>query len=425
MRTAPMSRKTMCLLRHGMDWNILDTRAIGETYPQNRRTIFRRKCQDLRVSIRACTYLDCSFLDRRGFGPSHPTHFRAAIHQATVEIITLQQAGKDLNLSTLATSWHPEIQELIAQTKVEIPLGKDRPKLTYPTEKTKGIIIGWFLKAHREKLRKEAESIGTGAEAINVTSKIPEADAEEVDEALDTWDENETMSTTAAIADDIYDTAEVEQSIFAEDEKLAERQRREFEVQHGRDQKSGRTVTPVFFYEAVEDPALGAGQPYLDVKLNFKDELTYFVRIPAFAAFCMLTLDLAISPYHTVDGTSHSGSRFGEGEDAAINPHLSIAASSAAQAQESSGDAGYETGAGFPAQRQDHGTSGNTCRQGEGCRQMESHRSGAQEQGSTCTWKSGGMRFCSAGEELTLLETALDEEVELYNVVFAEYLSSY
>jgi hypothetical protein len=225
---------------------------------------------------------NCSFTDKSGLHPSRPEHFLAAIHQATVEIITLQQAGKDLNLSTFATSWYPEIQELIAQTKVEILPGEALPKLAYPTEETKGIIIGWFLKKQREQLRKEAESIAAGDEAVNDPSKVSGVDVHKFDGAFDRWYENETVNMTAdAGEDDIYDAVEGEQSIFAEDEKLAERQRREFEVQHGRDQEHRRTIPLAFFYEGIEAPALGATQPYLDLELNFNEELAYFVGIPA------------------------------------------------------------------------------------------------------------------------------------------------
>lgn len=226
------------------------------------------------------TLTNCSFADKSGLHPSRPEHFLAAIHQATVEIITLQQAGKDLNLSRLATSWYPEIQELIARTKVQILPGEARPKLTYPTEETKGILVGLFLKKQREQLQKEAESIAAGDEAANDPSKVSGVDLHEFHEASDGLSENETVGTTANIREDaMYDAAEVEQSIVAEDEKLAERQRREFEV-HGRDQEHRRTIPLAFFYEGIDAPALGANQPYLDLKLNFNDELTYFVGIP-------------------------------------------------------------------------------------------------------------------------------------------------
>lgn len=227
------------------------------------------------------TLTNCSFGDKSGLHPSRPEHFLAAIHQAAVEIITLRQAGKDLNLSRLATSWYPEIQELIARTKVQILPGEARPKLTYPTEETKGILVGLFLKKQREQLQKEAESIAAGDEAVNDPSKVSGVDLHEFYEASDGLSENETVGTTVNIREDaMYDAAEVEQSIVAEDEKLAERQRREFEVQHGRDQEHRRTIPLAFFYEGIDAPALGANQPYLDLKLNFNDELTYFVGIP-------------------------------------------------------------------------------------------------------------------------------------------------
>jgi hypothetical protein len=96
-------------------------------------------------------------------------------------------------------------------------------------------------------------------------------------------DDNKTVSTTAATADKhVHNAAEVDQDIGTEDEKLAEGQRREFEVQHGRDQDSGRTTALAFFYEGVEAPAFGANQPYLDIKLDFREEQTYFVGYPFF-----------------------------------------------------------------------------------------------------------------------------------------------
>jgi hypothetical protein len=238
------------------------------------------------------------FLATAGLKATKPEHFLAAIHQAIVEIITLQQARKDLNLSTLAKGWYPEIQELIAQTTVEIGPGKAPPKLKYPTENTRGIITGWFLKQQREQLWKDAESIA--------------ADAEEVGEAADMLDENKYISTIAATADKhVHNAAEMDEAIVAEDEKLAERQRRDFEVQHGRHQDSARTTAPAVFYEGVEAPAFGANQPFLDMKLDFKEEQTYFVSIPSSKAFCILTLCPAVPPHHTIDGTSHTGSGAG------------------------------------------------------------------------------------------------------------------
>jgi len=192
----------------------------------------------------------------------------------------LQQAGKDLNLSTLATSWYPEIQELIARTKVQVLPGEARPKLTYPTEETKGIIIGWFLKKKREKLRKETESIGVGDETVDDPSEVLGAAPHEFHEAPDRSDEHETVDVTADTGGtDIYNAAEVEESIVAEDEKLAERQRREFEARHDRDREHRHTIPLALFYEGIESPALGATQSFLDLKLNFNDELTCFVGV--------------------------------------------------------------------------------------------------------------------------------------------------
>jgi len=228
-----------------------------------------------------------------------------------VEIITLQQAGKDLKLSTLAkTLWYPEIQELLARTQIEISPGKTSPKLTYPTENTKGIIIGWFLKIQRD-IQKKAEAIATD---LNDSSTISEANEGEADPASEILDADGTISNTAKTAEDsAYDAAEIEQTIVAEDEKLAERQRREFEVQYGHDNKFEFTDTLLPFYEGVEAPALHTNQTYLDMKLDFKDELTYFVGIPAFETCCLLTLGLAIPPYHAVDRISHSRSCSGQG----------------------------------------------------------------------------------------------------------------
>ena len=228
-----------------------------------------------------------------------------------VEIITLQQAGKDLNLSTLAkTLWYPEIQELLARTQIEIRPGKISPKLIYPTENTKGIIIGWFLKIQRD-IQKEAEAIATD---LNDSSTISEASEGEADPASEILDADGTISNTAKTSEDsVYDAAEIEQAIVAEDEKLAERQRREFEVQYGHDNKFEFTDTLLPFYEGVEAPALDTNQTYLDMKLDFKDELTYFVGIPASETCCLLTLGPAIPPYHTVDRISHTRSCSGQG----------------------------------------------------------------------------------------------------------------
>jgi hypothetical protein len=273
-----------------------------------------RRYQNFLTPDDAFTHLDCSFRVTGELKASKPEHFRAAIHQATVEVITLQKASKDLNLITFAQDWYPEIQALIARTTVEVRPGKARPKLAYPTENTRGIILGWLLKRQREQLQMQAKSIAADAEGVDNTSKLSEADVDEVIEASDVLDANETMGATADTAEDhVYNAAEVEQAIFAEDEKLAERQRREFEVQHGRDHDSQRTVLPNFFYEGVESPALGADQSYLDMKLNFKDEMTYFVGIPASKTAFILTLDPAVSPYHKIDRTSHTGSRAGQG----------------------------------------------------------------------------------------------------------------
>jgi hypothetical protein len=228
-----------------------------------------------------------------------------------VEIITLQQAGKDLNLSTLAkTLWYPEIQELLAQTQIEIHPGEISPKLTYPTENTKGIIIGWFLKIRRD-IQKEAEAISTD---LNDSSTIPEANKGEADPASEILDANGTISNTAKTSEDsVYDAAEIEQAIVAEDEKLAERQRHEFGVQYGHDNKFEFTDTLLPFYEGVKAPALDTNQTYLDMKLDFKDELTYFVGIPTSETCYLLTLGPAIPPYHTVDRISHTRSCSSQG----------------------------------------------------------------------------------------------------------------
>jgi hypothetical protein len=227
------------------------------------------------------------------------------------EIITLQQAGKDLNLSTLAkTLWYPEIQELLAQTQIEIHPGKISPKLTYPTENTKGIIIGWFLKIQRD-IQKEAEAIATD---LNDSSTISEANEGEADPASEILEADGTISNTAKTSEDsVYDAAEIEQAIVAEDEKLAERQRHEFGVQYGHDNKFEFTDTLLPFYEGVKAPALDTNQTYLDMKLDFKDELTYFVGIPTSETCCLLTLGPAIPPYHTVDRISHTRSCSSQG----------------------------------------------------------------------------------------------------------------
>src|SRR3984885_117502 len=209
-----------------------------------------------------------------------------------VEIITLQQAGKDLNLSTLSKPlWYPEIQELLSRTQIEICPGKIPPRLTYPTENTKGIIIGWFLKIQRD-VQKEAEAIATDP---NDLSAMPEANEEEADQASQILDADVTVSNMAKSSDSVYDAAEIEQAIVAKDEKLAERQRREFEVQHGHDKKFEFTDTLLPFYEGVEAPALDTDQTFLDMKLDFKDKLTYFVGIPASTTCSLLTLDPAVS----------------------------------------------------------------------------------------------------------------------------------
>jgi hypothetical protein len=213
-----------------------------------------------------------------------------------IEIITLQQAGKDLNLSTLAKPlWYPEIQELLSRTQIEIRPGNISPKLTYPTENTKGIIIGWFLKIQRD-VQKEAE-----------------ANEEEADQASQILDADVTVRNMAKSSDSVYDAAEIEQAIVAEDEKLAERQRREFEVQHGHDNKFEFTDMLLPFYEGVEAPALDTDQTFLDMKLDFKDELTYFVGIPASETCSLLTLNPAIPPYYTIDRISHTRSCSGKG----------------------------------------------------------------------------------------------------------------
>lgn len=227
-----------------------------------------------------------------------------------VETITLQQAGKDLNLSTLAKAlWYPEIQELLSRTQIEIHPGKIPPKLTYPTENTKGIIIGWFLKIQRD-VQKEAEAVGTD---LNDLSAISEANKGEADQASEILDADGTVSNTAETSDSVYDAVEIEQTIVAEDEKLAEQQRREFEVQHGHDNRFEFTDTLLPFYEGVEAPALDTNQTFLDMKLDFKDELTYFVGIPASETRSPLTPSPAITPYHTVDRISHTRSCSGQG----------------------------------------------------------------------------------------------------------------
>lgn len=270
---------------------------------------------------------------------SKPEHFLAAIHQATVEAITLQQAGKDLNLSTLATNWYPEIQELIARTKVEVSPGKAQPMLTYPTENTKGTIIGWFLKRQRQELQKQAGSVSADADGIDDVSKTSEAELKE----SDMLDANETMSTTANAAEDQFNhAADLEEAAVVEDEKLAGRQGGEFETQHHPDQHSPGPTRLGFFYEGVEAPALDADQSYLDMKLNFKDELTYFVSIPFLLNLLYaLNFDLVISPYHAIDRTSRPGSCPGPGQDTSLNLHLS-AGSYKAETQELGRDACYE-----------------------------------------------------------------------------------
>ena len=130
-----------------------------------------------------------------------------------VEIITLQQAGKDLNLSTLAkTLWYPEIQELLARTQIEIRPGKISPKLIYPTENTKGIIIGWFLKIQRD-IQKEAEAIATD---LNDSSTISEANEGEADPASEILDADGTTSNTTKTSEDsVYDAAEILVDVLA------------------------------------------------------------------------------------------------------------------------------------------------------------------------------------------------------------------
>ena len=206
----------------------------------------------------------------------------------------MQQAGKDLELSTLPSgNWYPEIKELLSQTKIEILGGKAHPKFTYPTENTKGIILGWFLKLQRDRLQREARPAPVNNEDVDdssETQKIGAADtveiddaahipeAEEVDVGSHTSEADDTICTTAdSTGAYIYDAAKVEKDIVAEDEKLAERQRHEFEVQHGRDQQPKVTESWTPFYEGVDAPALGGRQQFLDLKLNFKTELTYFV----------------------------------------------------------------------------------------------------------------------------------------------------
>jgi hypothetical protein len=227
-----------------------------------------------------------------------------------VEIITLQQAGKDLNLSTLSKPlWYPEIQELLSRTQIEIRPGKIPPRLTYPTENTKGIIIGWFLKIQRD-VQKEAEAIATD---LNDLSAISEANEGEADQASQILNADGTVSNIGKTSDSVYDATETEQAIVAEDEKLAERQRREFEVQHGRDNEFEFTDALLPFYEGVEAPALDTDQTFLDMKLDFKDKLTYFVGIPASKTCSLLTLDPAVPPYYTVDRISHTRSCSGQG----------------------------------------------------------------------------------------------------------------
>ena len=84
------------------------------------------------------------------------------------------------------------------------------------------------------------------------------------------------------------------------------------------------TDTLLPFYEGVEAPALDTNQTFLDMKLDFKDELTYFVGIPASETRSPLTPSPAITPYHTVDRISHTRSCSGQGSNAAIDLHLSV-----------------------------------------------------------------------------------------------------
>lgn len=244
-----------------------------------------------------------------------------------------------MSLSTLAKPWYPEIQDLIARTTVDILPGEASPKLIYPTEQTQGIIIGWYLKKQRDHLTKEVGSPAAGVEEPHTSSQMSEIDAQEVYEVSDTWDKSRTMDRTAeSMENDVYDAAEVERSVLAEDEKLAERLRREFEVQHGRDHEPRRPGPVTFFYEGLDSPALGLNQAYLDLKLNFKDELTYFVSIPVSDAYSALTLSVAVPPHHKSDGTSYTRSHPRQDEDAAINLHLSVAGSFSAEAEESRRD---------------------------------------------------------------------------------------
>ena len=167
------------------------------------------------------------------------------------------------------------------------------------------------------------------AEGVDDSLEMPEsfaADAEEVDEVSDMSEADETIGNTASATKDYdYDAAEVEQGIVAEDEKLSERQRREFAVQHGLDQEVQGSAPLIPFYEGVEAPALGADQLFLDMKLNFKTDLTYFVGVPVPETSCILTIDAAVPPDHTTDRVSRTGSRSGHGQDASIHLPPSIA----------------------------------------------------------------------------------------------------
>ena len=239
----------------------------------------------------------------------------AAIHQATVEIITLQQADKDLKLSTLTRGdWFPEITDLISRTKIHLHAGTGHAELTYPTLNTKGIILGWFLKLQRKELQESAESVFMDPEDVDDVSEIPESqppNPEEVDESYVSEAIDATSTNAHPAKADVYDAAKVEQEIDAEDEKLFERQRREFEVQHGRDEQS--RLTGWEFYEGVGAPVSGINQSFLDMKLNLKTELAYLVRNPPFETPCILTFDPAISPYLPIDRTPHTGSRTSQG----------------------------------------------------------------------------------------------------------------
>ena len=258
---------------------------------------FQAQVPSLWLSSHPFTDLAYSFLASGQLKASRPEHFLAAIHQAVVEIVTLQQAGKDLKLSTLAFGdWHSEVKELLSQTKIEILAGKAHPEFTYPTGNTKGIILGWFLKTQRDRLQREARPAFVNNGDVEDSSEIKEIsaadtgeiedaahipEAKEVDVGSHSSEADDTISSTAdSMGDYIYDAAEVEKDIVAEDEKLAERQRREFEVQHGRDQQLKDTENWTPFYEGIDAPALGGRQQFLDLKLDFKTELTYFVRTP-------------------------------------------------------------------------------------------------------------------------------------------------